>query len=502
MRKLVHLLLALIAAILAGVPAGGRAEPVPVRQVFLVQNSGWMEPFYLDAKSPLKGFVTSLVAKANLLGVPVTIAAFNQDGQVPGRRSPDPLYEGPYDRSKVTDAVERLDLPRKASGAYADADFHGALSGTFARLMHGDQGVIWMITNNKDAPDNRPGVIENTHAFYQALRSSPYVTAIAAFPMRKVVTGPHFTEKGLIVYAIAYGARGGEALAAILRSGAPVRTLFPAPPVKLKPLTTDPVELRLHPASGATEAKVLRGRLIISGVPGGAAVEVKLAGTLRNTYYPQNIEGADLDARWRSPDRLLEGTTVRMSPQHLTHVPAGGEWGPVQMILQLPAVPREKGLAGLLEDRRTVSGDIELRLDALSFSLDRDFVDRVTAISGADVIKAQEAETALASSLPEVFLDYRRVSSASMRVPVEITVRFSPWPLILCIALVLAILALLAYLLVVSSRARAYRIRVGESELTIRIKPRERRMVADALGARAEVTGSMFGPPSVCQIEA
>ena len=46
-------------------------------------------------------------------------------------------------------AIGSIDLPRKASGAYADADFKGALSGTFARILNGHQGVIWIVTNNK-----------------------------------------------------------------------------------------------------------------------------------------------------------------------------------------------------------------------------------------------------------------------------------------------------------------------------------------------------------------
>lgn len=485
----------------AGFPAQGTGAGDDVRQVFLIQNSGWMEPFYLDPASPLKPFVARLVASSNLKGVDVALASFNQDGQVAGRRSPELLYEGPYRKEAVGAAIDRIDLPRKASGAYADADFRGALLGTFQRILKGRQGIIWIVTNNKDAPDNNPAVVENTRAFYRALRESPHITSIAAFPMRKVVTGPHFKEKGLIIYAIAYGERASEALGAILRDGAPVRALFPAPPVKLKPLSEDPVELQLTSSASDIDARVSQGRLVINGAPGGEASTIRLEGRLKNTYYPQNIAEARLSSAWRSSDPALAKAMVGMEPQLLRNVPAYSNSGPVILELRLPDIPRAGGLAGILEDERSLTGEIEVRLDAIKFSLDPGFVSRISAISGGETIEAEQAEAAMAAHLPEVFLDYRRVSSASMKVPVQINFRYSAWPLILLIGLGLLLLGLLAFFLVVMTRPRTYLVRVGQSDLRVAIKPRESRTLADAYGTRAEVTGRLFGPPSVRTIQ-
>ncbi|HEX8444064.1 MAG TPA: hypothetical protein VF631_10515 [Allosphingosinicella sp.] len=499
MRQLVRLLLALI---LAGGAAGAApAKGGELRQVFLVQNSGWMEPFYLDPSSPLKPFVKNLVGKSNLAGVDVVVASFNQDGQVAGRRSPEVLFQGPYAQGAVDGAINGISLQRKASGAYADADFRGALLGTFARILQGRQGIIWIVTNNKDAPDNNPAVIENTRAFYRALRESPHITAISAFPMRKLVTGPNFKEKGLIVYAIAYGERAAQALGAILRDGAPARALFPAPPVKLKPLSTDPVELQLNSADAEVRARVVQGRLIISGVPGGEQQQVQLQGNVKNTYYPQNIAQARMSAGWASKEPLLAGAGVTTTPALLRNVPAYGQSGPVSVNLTLPAVPRPPGLAGILEDERTVVGELQVRLDDLRFSLAPDFVSRIAAISGGETIQAEQAERLMAAQLPEVFLDYRRISSATMKVPVQVTFRYSPWPLILLIALAALLLGALLYLLFALSRPRAYTVRVGQTDLPVRIKPREQRTLQDAFGARALVTGRLFGPPAVRPIE-
>jgi hypothetical protein len=164
-------------------------------------------------------------------------------------------------------------------------------------------------------------------------------------------------------------------------------------------------------------------------------------------------------------------------------------------------VPRPPGLAGILEDERTVVGELQVRLDDLRFSLAPDFVSRIAAISGGETIQAEQAERLMAAQLPEVFLDYRRVSSATMKVPVQITFRYSPWPLILVIALAALLIGALLYLLFALSRPRAYTVRVGQTDMPIRIKPREQRTLQDAYGARALVTGRLFGPPTVRPIE-
>ena len=89
-----------------------------------------------------------------------------------------------------------------------------------------------------------------------------------------------------------------------------------------------------------------------------------------------------------------------------------------------------------------------------------------------------------------------------MRVPVLIKVRYSAWPLILALsALGFLLLALIA-LWIMMRRARAYTVRIGQSDHQIRIKPRERRTLADAFGNRAEIVGRLFGAPSVRPIDA
>ena len=62
--------------------------------VYLVQNSGWMEPFFADPNSQFKPLLRSLIA-ASQTGR-TDHRDFNQDGQVPGHRSPEVAVDGPY----------------------------------------------------------------------------------------------------------------------------------------------------------------------------------------------------------------------------------------------------------------------------------------------------------------------------------------------------------------------------------------------------------------------
>ena len=468
-----------------------------LRQVFLIQNSGWMEPFYLDPDSPLRPFLGNLIDKSQIQGVEIVVASFNQDGQVAGQRSPQVEFSGTYNKNKINAAIERLDLPRKASGAYTDADFKGALAGTFKNILKGSQGIIWIVTNNKDAPDNNPQVIENTRAFYNALRQSKHITSIAAFPMRKEVAGPLFKERGLIIYAISYGDSAKKTLAKLLSDGSRTRSIFPAPPVRLKPLAVDPVELILSSASSNVTAQVVQGRLIINGVPGGQENSIRLVGKVKNSYYPQNIADARFSTYWRASDPAVAGASIKMQPAYLNNVPANGLSTPITVELTLPKVHRQPGLVGYFEDQRVVVAEAVIKLDSMRFSLDPGFVQRISAISGGDAIQAEQAEALMAAQLPEVFLDYRKISSASMKVPVQITFRFSPWPLILLILALAILIAALVFLMFIMSRARTYMVRIGARDYRISIKPSQKQSLSDGFDTRAEVTGRIFGPPTV-----
>ncbi len=498
-------LLAISVLIAFGIPSSIVADErnISVKQVFLIQNSGWMEPFYKDPASSFKPFISALVDQSNLSGVDIIVATFNQDGQVQGQKSPNVLFRGPYSRKTVEEAVGEIEIPFKASGAYADADFNGALLKTVSDVLKGDEGVIWMITNNKDSPNNSQSVVENTNKFYQTLRGSPYIERIYAYPIRDDLSGPNFRERGFIVYAIAYGPNAARALDVQLREGSPVRKLFRHPPIRIKPLDREPVELRLTttPPPGSPRASVEGGVLRVRGVNGQDRVTIDLQGVLRNTYYPQNIDFANLSARWAGADAPARSMSISVDPRSISGVPALANSSPVKVALTIPSVPRRGPLFGIFDNKTALSGVLEIQLDNMTFSLDPEFLDRMQSISASGALIAAQGERLVSNQLPVVFLDYKKVSSATTRLPVEVMIERSPWPLIGFLAFVGVTFVGLALALVWISRARTHSIQLGGGSVQVSLRPFERRTVSDVYGNRAHVQGSLIGGPRIWTID-
>ena len=68
---------------------------------------------------------------------------------------------------------------------------------------------MWIVTNNKNSPDNSADVRANTRRFYAELSGDPRVTRIVGFLVRMPAQGRVFAERGLVVYAVAVGEDAG-----------------------------------------------------------------------------------------------------------------------------------------------------------------------------------------------------------------------------------------------------------------------------------------------------
>ena len=105
---------------LALLASPGAYAAAPLRQVILVQNSGWMEPFYADPQSAFKPLVTQLgnaVAGSN----EVVVGLFNQADSL--HPSPEWIYRGPGSHPGLGLCLDSAQLASKHSGAYAYSDF-------------------------------------------------------------------------------------------------------------------------------------------------------------------------------------------------------------------------------------------------------------------------------------------------------------------------------------------------------------------------------------------
>jgi len=496
MLQLAHGLLRLALLATALTAFASSTAVAQIRQAYLIQNSGWMEPFYADPSSPFRPFIDGLVTQSRLNGVEVALASFNQDGQTAGRASPHLLYSGPFDVSAVRTAVsERLDLPTKASGGLTDTDYAGALQAASSQLLGPDGGIVWMVVNNKNSPDNSQDVRNNTAGFYAALSRDVGVTRIAAFLVRMPVQGRHYRERGLVVYAIARGEPGARALDLILSRASPLRTglLRGNPPLRLKPLERQPVELRITGTLTGGRARAVMDAeiLVVSGVAAGEPVRLRLAGELTNSLYPYRIEHAVLTPVWtRVGGRGAEAAArAAITPRVLTNLSsAPGASTQVTLDLSLPPLtPRD-----MLEERAHLDGLLEVRLSDVRLGFDPSFQERAAGVFGGDVLTAAAGSP---GALPDLFYAHRSVTTAATRQPVRLLVEFSALPL-----WGLAGGGLLVLLLAGATWVwlnREIRFRSGFVGREVRLPSGKWRYEVEALdGRRVRIQRRLFGTPS------
>lgn len=503
MRRLAFVL-ALVPAF-AGLARAQDTGAEPVRQVFLIQDSGWMEPFLTAEGSQFRPLAEALVAAARVPGGAIAVAAFDQDGQVAGRTSPRVLYDGPYDSGQVKNAVAAIDLPRKTgSTAYADADFNGALLGAIRTGLRGRDGVIWMITNNKNAPGNSAEVEANTAAFDKVLRESDAISRIVAYPVRMPLKGRRFSEGGFVVYGIGYGASGGRALDAVL-AGPGLKALFSQPPVSLKPVLAGGIDLRFERAeSGGLSAGIERGVLVVRGADAAAGTVLRLTGRLHNGLYPQRVASTRLALDWTELGAERGLARAAVSPARIEDLGPQAESGPLAIVLTLPPIPRPSGLAGLLAGGRTIDGTLTLRLADLRLDLDPAFVERVRPIFSNSLFargQTGEAGDAAAGRLPALFGDFRRVSESTESLPVRIEVAFSPWPLIGASVGALALIGAAGLAAGAGTRARTQTVMLGSFPKRATLRPYRAQTMRAPDGSRWRVTAGLWGAARATRLQ-
>ena len=457
---------------------------------YLVQNSGWMEPFYDDPQSQFRQLVSGFIAQSAASGGKVAIADFNQDGEVAGRTSPKVYFCGRADPADIARAIGQIDLPHQRSGAYADADFDGALVGGINKVLDGQQGIVWIVTNNKNSPGNSQQVNENTRAFAARLSKTHDLSMIVAYPLRMPVQGHRYAEKGLIIYGIARGPHAATRLGEIVRSQG-LQQMFADPAVRLKPLEQTPLVFTplSTPPGGMTVAVASNGALVVDGVPGGQASRLSVEGNLTSQYYPQVIDEADVHVAWRDLDGGAVGGGIQgtVEPSHLHRLAPMDVLQNVRIAIDIPAVPRAPGLAGLLQKDVTISGTLVIGLTDLKLVLPETFREKMTQIAALD-------------QLPAVFFDYQTITDAETSVPVSLRVHFSALPLLLALGGAAATLAALGTALLLVRREREQVAMVGGQSRRVRLRPFETRPVTLPDGRKFRVRGTLFGQANVAEM--
>ncbi len=473
-----------LALALAPLPA---AAAVP--QVYLVQTSGWMLPFFTEpTAATLRALLVELVG-ATRDGGRVVVADFNQNKQIPGRTSPGVEFDGFYDPAAITAAVARLTPRRQPNGTYTDADFNGALVATITDILKNQSGIVWMITNNKNSKNNSQAIAGNTRDFAERLNNTDALANLVAYPIRLPAETREFKEKGLIIYGIAYGDEAASALRAETRDPA-IRQLFPDPAMQLKPL--DRAAFTFTPQAtttpGLTATIAPDGTLLIDAIPGAKSSLIDITGTITSNYYPQTIQSALMSARWTALDGIpvpqdADNMIASLDPAEIHDLQPQQTLQDVHLRLAFPALPRPSGLAGLLQPPVAMTGTVAIELTHLKLGLEPGFSDKLAQIAALD-------------QLPSVFSNYLTTTTSETIVPLRFQVRFSSLPLILALSAA-ALAALLATAAILLRRTRAYAVDLGGQTVRVRARPFERLSLTNVRGQPFQIRGTVFGRAQV-----
>ncbi len=459
------------------------------QHAFLVQNSGWMEPFYADSSSQLKPLVAAVAMAATSPDDIVFTMSFNQSSG--SHSSPIVLSEG-RGGTDIAAKLSALTVARKGgSQALADTDFLEAITKTITGPFKTAPGIIWIFTNNKNSPNNDAKTAERNRDFYRLLHLEPSITKTLVFPLKMPVQGKLYSATGLMVYALAYGQPAADALDRIMGAGQLTKVLTTAP-ARLKPVDQEAVRIIPQAVRDAPNVKISLGndrRTLILDVDAEKLVPtVTLQASLENLFYPYSIRNAKVESNLLTKG---QSSPVEVSPSQVNGLLPGASQ-PVDVkfslpISQVPSVWSAQAISAMGK-QVILPMTVEIGLTNLQLSVSDGFSADLKALFPGDPIS-------------EVFTPPESVRTSNATVPMLVRIQYPLLPVFLTIALLLSILAALAALAVLSGRSKRFELIADDARRQIVMKPFSRLTVKTPDG---EVMGEVkrgLGRPSVASTE-
>lgn len=461
---------------MTGAPAPAAAAPV--KQVFLIQNSGWMQPYFVDHAARFPEIVQRLVTLGcRDTGAPAVLAEFNQSTDP--ARSPQTLYSGTcgaVPARRLAQSLSAAHLPGN-SHVFADSDYRQALYRGIRRYAAGKPAVVWMVTNNKNSPNNSAEVKGNDAAFYQLLRQSPEVTRVIAIPLQDPAHSPQFSSNGLILFGIAYGAPAAEVLNTTMDGGAGKR-YFGAPAAILKPLNRSAVSFLPGKISGRVASVNLeQGTLVLGLDANSKSSTFAIDGRLRNDFYPYIIGSGSVTATL-----VINGKQypIPVKPTALHALPPGQLSSPVSMSFSVPPTPTWSPSV-LLGSGRTIAGELHISITNQQLALSEDFQNRIGAILPG-------------APMPSIFTPDPDVNSSDTAIPLVIRVQYPIWPLLALLGFGALLLGGGGFLILGGGKSRTVTVRAGTKTSQFKMARGSRQSVRDETGATvATIHHGLFG---------
>ena len=459
-----------------------------MQQAFLVQNSGWMEPFYVDPESQFKPLVRAVIRLVAAPDDRVFILAFNQTAG--DNKSPVLLWQGvgPGDPKTLLSQLS-VAVKNKKSGALADTDFQEAIVSVIKQQFQSKPGIIWIFTNNKNSPNNDAQTALRNKEFYRLLHLDPSITRTVAFPLRMPVKGKLFSATGMMVYALAYGDQASEHLAHLIESGQ-LAKIFTNPPARLKPIDQDSV--RLIPEGVTNTANIAvslakDGRTLLLDVHASNVLpQVAIKIRVQSLFYPYVISEAE-------PVATLTGAwgrqAVAIHPDKLEDVRPGDERDiTVNIPMPLAQVPSAWSATAIsaMGKRLVIPAMLEVSLTDQHLVISQRFRQSMKELFPGD-------------PLSDVFSPPESVRNSSVSVPLLIRIQYPLLPVVVTLLLTLLVLGGLAGVVMLAGRTTRYDVVIDGAKRAVAIKAFKSADVRDANGVVVGKLRRGLGKPKVLE---
>jgi len=452
-----------------------------VTNIFLVQNSGWMEPFYSDTGSRFKPLILEIIKRVRESSPidEIVIANFNQsDG---ANKSPSLLYRGLVDVD-IESAIGRMRLATKPSGALADTDFKEALFGAIGEYSNRQPAILWVFTNNKNSPKNSPETAQKNKEFYQWVDSETSIGRIVAFPFKSPVKGKYYQARGVMIYGIAYGSEADVHLQSMVAANRP----FGKQPARLKPLNAD--ALTFVPTGSQVgkdyEVGLLADRKTVQiEFSGDSKAHIaQLDGVFRNDFYPYDIKSADIEfgAQFRGERGGIEAD---IHPEKVANIPAGGQSSPIKIRIAIPPLPSVWEPSVLFGSGHRIPGEMHFKLKEQELTISRAFLDEMGELFPGD-------------PLPDLFVPGVSAKNSTTSRPIIISVNYPTWPLIVVVSGLLVFVVGGLFMLNALLRPKKFKVTVDGVQKTYAMKAFA---TVSVLNGRGELIGNLkrgLGKPS------
>ena len=454
-----------------------------VKQIYLIQNSGWMLPFYEDPSSKLKDIGIELSSRIAKHGEDQqVVASFNQSCL--DNKSPRLLYQG-SDQDKVTEAIRSI-VPVKKPGrsTYADTDYKEAIVGAIKQYSSGQPCILWIITNNKNSPDNSPETIEKNKEFYGFLQNTNQIKRIVSFPYRMAVHSAtkNYSANGLMIYAMAYGDEADRLLQKMLLDNVP----FGARVARLKPLNADALTfmpIAVQGGEGVNATIVGNKTLLLSFDAARRVKNARIIGRLRNDFYPYDIESADVKII-SAFNRSDYGIKSKNGLNNKISIKAGGVSPDLVVTVSVPPIPSPWNPEVIFKSGYSAKGMIQFEVSDQKLEISKDFIKLMSELFPGD-------------PLPDIFNPGVNSRKSLTEQPMVVKVIYPSWPLFVVAGFLFLILAGAVYGATMLKGEMVYKVSVDGVQKNYALKPFNEVVINNEQGKRVGILKRGVGRPVV-----